>query len=442
MQEDPGRQMMTGSFHPIDEGEWSIQAYLGPVEKLFRAVGEGDLETVRDIVEGGFDLQRRDHVGRTALHLAIIAKYETISSYLIDSGARITARLVDGRTSLHLAAQLGLKDIASKLIDKSKQNERKAEEDKAAAEAAKEKEKKDDDGDSEMGDNRPDKEDDENMNPSSEDDWDSDGEPRKKKKIEAPAPTNTVNDPPAEGSAIPEDNEELPDILDINVVDWDFMYSPLSHAIVAGHAGVVDVLIRAGADVTTPFKKGATWAQVTFYPLALTLLTEDKKAACAIAERLLENGASCTAADESLKTVFHQAVLAKNVDLVKTFIRVDPNAKTAMDFLPQISWNEVAGPLVSAVGLNERAIAILLISSGASVKITPEMFDRSWDARYSVGNKNRYIPQKQEGQWLKETNFPVESALAQRNDLVIPMIQLGADLNLGLRADNQYNQSK
>jgi ankyrin repeat protein len=346
---------------------------------------------------------------------------------------------VDGRTSLHLAAQLGLKDIVSKLIDKSKQNERKAEEDKAAAEAAKEKEKQDNDGDSEMGD---DKEDNEDMNPSSDDDWDSDGEPRKKKKIDTPAPTTTVNDPPAEGSAIPEDNEELPDILDINAVDWDFMYSPLSHAIVAGHTGTVDVLIGAGADVTTPFKKGAAWAQVTFYPLTLTLLTEDKKAACAIAERLLENGASCTAADDSLKTVFHQAVFAKNVELVKTFIRVDPNAKTAMDFLPQVSWSEVSGPLVSAVGLNERTIAILLISSGASVKITPEMFDRSWDARYSVGNKYRHIPQKQEGQWLRETNFPVESALAQRNDLVFPIIQLGADLNLGLRADNQYNHYK
>lgn len=434
---------MTGSFHPIDEGEWSIQAYLGPVEKLFRAVGEGDLETVRDIVEGGFDLQRRDHVGRTALHLAIIAKSAAIASYLIDSGARITARLVDGRASLHLASQLGLKDIASKLIDRSRQNERKVEEDKAAAEAAKKKEKKDNDGDSEMGDDKSDKEDDEDMNPSSEDDWDSDGEPRKKKKIETPAPNTTVNDPPAEGSAIPEDNEELPDILDINAVDWDFMYSPLSHAIVAGHSGVVDVLVRAGADVTTPFKKGPTqWAQVTFYPLSLTLLTEDKKSACAIAERLLESGASCTAADESLKTVFHQAVLAKNIELVKTFIRVDPNAKTAMDFLPQISWNEVAGPLVSAIGLNERAMAILLISSGASAKITPEMFDRSWNARYSVGNKNHYIPQKQEGQWLKDTNFPVESALAQRSDLVIPIIQLGADLNLGLRAEYQYNQYK
>jgi len=429
MQEDPGRQMMTGSFHPIDEGEWACQAYLGAVEKLFRAVVEGDMETVRDIVEGGFDLQRRDHVGRTALHLAILSKTETISSYLIDSGARITARLVDGRTSLHLASQLGMKNTVSKLLERSKQNEKKAEEEKAAAE----KKDRDEDtgmdgGDSHGGDD---------TNPSSDDDWDSDGKPRKTKPITAP--TTTVNDPPAEGAAIPEDNEELPDVLDINAVDWDFMYSPLSHAIIAGHVQVVDILVRAGADVTTPFKKGASWAQVTVYPLTLTLLTEDTKSACAIAERLLEGGASCTAADDCLKTIFHQAVLAKATELVKTFIRVDPNAKAAMDILSYLSWNEVANPLVSAISLNHPAMAALLISSGSSPKITPEMYDRSWEARHSIGSKNSYIPRKQDNQWLVDTVFPVEAALARQSDLVIPMIQLGADLNLGLRASHQYN---
>ncbi|KAG8817296.1 hypothetical protein FRC17_011296, partial [Serendipita sp. 399] len=123
MQEDPGRQLMTGSFHPIDEGEWSAQAYLGDVERLFQAVANDDIETVRDIVEGGFDLKRRDHVGRTSLQLALLGQREAIASYLIDAGARITARLVDGRTSLHLAAQYGMPNIVTKLLEKSKENE-------------------------------------------------------------------------------------------------------------------------------------------------------------------------------------------------------------------------------------------------------------------------------------------------------------------------------
>lgn len=434
MQEDPGRQMLTGSFHPIDEGEWAGQAYLGPVEKFFRAIAENDLETLGDLVEAGFDLKKRDHVGRTSLHLAILAKSEAISSYLIDSGARITARLVDGRTPLHLASQLGMKDIVSKLLEKSKENEKKAEEEKAAAEAAAKEAQKDSDGDSEMGD----KDDGDDDSHPSDVEWESDEE-AKQKKEKVPNAVATVNDPPAEGAAIPDDNEELPDILDINAVDWDFLYSPLSHAIVAGHVDVVEILTRNGADVTTPFKKGQQWSQTTFYPLTLTLLTEDKTAACAIAEKLLESGASCTAADDSLKTVFHLAVLSGSLELVKVFTKVDPRFKDAINFLPQISYNEAISPLVSSIGLGSPAMTALLLSNGSSAQITQEMFDKSWEARHSLGKKTHYIPPKQENEWLRQIFFPIEAAMAQRSDVVIPLIQLGCDLNRGLRGDNQYS---
>ncbi|KAG8785845.1 hypothetical protein FRC15_000608 [Serendipita sp. 397] len=436
MVEDPGRQLMTGSFHPIDEGEWSTQAYLGDVEKLFQAIASSDMETVRDIVEGGFDLQRRDHVGRTSLHLALLAQNEVIASYLIDAGARITARLVDGRTSLHLASQYGMPGVVTKLIERSKQNEAKAEEEKRAAEALAKAEKKDHDGDSEMGDFQ---EDNEDLHASSEDDWDSDedassGKKKKAKKDEDP--TTAASQVPAEGAAIPEDDEELPDILDINVPDWDILYSPLCHAIVAGQLSVVDILIRAGADVHTPFKKGAqTWSMIVMYPLTLTLLTEDEITACAIAERLIEGGATCTAADETLKTVFHRAVLNNSLSIVRTFLRADPNAKVAMDFMPAMGWNQTATPLVSAVGLNNRAMAALLIAGGSKLQITEEMSDRSWEARQKSLPSNAYRPQKEDGQWLKEINLPVESALACQSNLVFPLIELGADINVGVKGE-------
>jgi ankyrin repeat protein len=213
MQDDPGRQMMTGSFHPIDEGEWAMQAYLGHIEKLFQAVANDDLKTVVDIVEKGFDLKRRDHVGRTPLQLAIMARSEAVAKYLIDAGARVTSRLVDGRTALHLAAQLGQAEIIDKLLERSKQNEVKAEREKVEADAkAKQKE------DADMSENSTDE--DEEMRPSSEDDWSSD-EAASKRDKKAKSPKPTVNDPPAEGAAIPDDNDDLPDILDIHAVDWD-----------------------------------------------------------------------------------------------------------------------------------------------------------------------------------------------------------------------------
>lgn len=445
MEDDPGRQMMTGSFNPIDEGEWAVQAYLGQVEKLFQAIATGDKETVVDIVENGFDLKKRDHVGRTSLQLAIMNKNTEIANYLVNAGARITSRLVDGRTPLHLAAQLGLADVVRLLLERSKKNEIKAEEEKAAAEAAaKAKAKEKEDPDAMDSEDEHTEDEDEEMRPSSEDDWDSDEGARKKKKgkKEKETPNATVDDPPAEGAAIPEDNDELPDILDINAPDWDFEYSPLCHAIIEGHLSVVELLVRAGADLQKPFKKGPTsWTQTTFYPLTLTLLTEDQDAACLIAEKLLEAGASCTAADENLVTVFHRAVLAGHLALVRTFLRVDPNSKAAIDFLPQIGYQNATCPLVSAVGLGDRAMSALLIASGSKVCITEAMFDKSWDARQNLTTgSNMYRPPKQQDQFLRDTIMPVEASLASSNDLCIPLVQLGADLNLGLRSEYRSYQ--
>jgi hypothetical protein len=46
MQEDPGRQSMSGSFNPIDVGEWSGQVYVGETEKFFAAISCGDRDAL------------------------------------------------------------------------------------------------------------------------------------------------------------------------------------------------------------------------------------------------------------------------------------------------------------------------------------------------------------------------------------------------------------
>ena len=106
VEEDPGRQSMSGSFNPIDEGEWAEQAYIGPTEQLFNAIVLGDREEVRKLIarskgegegageDGALDIDRRDHVGRTPLQVAILAREAEIACDLVDAGARMTARLV------------------------------------------------------------------------------------------------------------------------------------------------------------------------------------------------------------------------------------------------------------------------------------------------------------------------------------------------------------
>ncbi len=75
IREDPGRQSLSGSFKPIDEGEWAEQAYIGPTEKLFSAIVLSDRAAVADFIsQEGYDLNRRDQVGRTPLQLAILSK--------------------------------------------------------------------------------------------------------------------------------------------------------------------------------------------------------------------------------------------------------------------------------------------------------------------------------------------------------------------------------
>ena len=144
MQEDPGRQSISGSFNPIDDGEWSELAYMGPTEKLFDAIVTGDRAAVAKIVSAeGFDVDRRDHVGRTPLQIAILSKAADIACDLIDAGARMTARVVDGRTALHLAAQLDLPVVVRKLLERSAVNKEKAEEEAARKKEAEKKKKED-----------------------------------------------------------------------------------------------------------------------------------------------------------------------------------------------------------------------------------------------------------------------------------------------------------
>lgn len=124
IEEDPGRQSMSGSFNPIDVGEWSEQVYVGPTEKFFTAIAAGDRSTIVNMLDNdGVDINRRDHVGRTSLHLAILCKHTDIALDLITRGARVSARLVDGRSPLHLAAQYDMLSVIQALLEKSKLNE-------------------------------------------------------------------------------------------------------------------------------------------------------------------------------------------------------------------------------------------------------------------------------------------------------------------------------
>jgi ankyrin repeat protein len=370
MQENPGRQAISGSFNPIDAGEWSEQAYIGPTERFFAAVAADDRITLAALLNEGADPNRRDHVGRAPLHVAILSQSAGAASDLIDAGARMTARLVDGRSALHLAAQMGMGELMRKMFLRSALNKQRAEEEeemKEVKEKRKSKSKRrkaavsDEDDDDENDEMEVDEEtpetdtDGETVRMSSEDDWSSDSDDDK-----AVVKPSEVKDEAATGDAatsgeVPEDSEDEPDVFEVNLPDWDLAFTPLDHAVAASSLDTLSELLAREADAMTVTKAHGHSTQ-PIHALTLTGVLSDKDEAARLATRLLMGGASTTTADENSLSIFHRLVrMPGNAGLVATILRNDPKAQTALHF-PYFESGTAVYPLVSAVSNEDWAM--------------------------------------------------------------------------------------
>ncbi|KDQ65163.1 hypothetical protein JAAARDRAFT_188410 [Jaapia argillacea MUCL 33604] len=416
MLEDPGRQSMTGSFNPIDVGEWSEQAYIGQTEKFFKAITTQDRATVISMIKEGIDVNRRDHVGRTPLHVAILAKASEIAGDLIDGGARMTARLVDGRTALHLVAQLDLPIILRKLLDRSAIN--KEEFDRVQLEKAQA--EKDEEG-----------EQDKNEEEASEDDW-SEITDEKKGKGELKADTG-----PTQDADIPEDSDDLPDVFDVNLPDWDFALTPLQYAVIAGSLPAVDALLAAGADVKLVTKVDG-WGSTGLNALGVAMLTEDVALAGRMMERLLSAGASSSVADDGMNTIFQRFVSSGDWKLVSTLLRSDPNAKAVLNFA---NYNTFLHPLLAALEKKDYGMTVLLLAHGAKLALSDEDITRALEMsppyrRSSIGND-----------YASVVTTPMEVSVAQRDELACLLAALGAASSpplkraLGMKYSKEYHST-
>ncbi|KZW00292.1 ankyrin [Exidia glandulosa HHB12029] len=402
IEDDPGRQSV-GSFKPLDAEDWAAQAYIGPLEKLFNAIARHDLDAVKAECADSPDLVSRDHVGRTALHVAIICDAPIeVCEALVKSGARITSRLPDGRTPLMLAAQKGDAALAKLLLAKSERNKSEEEARKVAeaAKALKKEPKLDNDGED-------DGEDDDEEEEASDESWSDVGDKAK----ETP-------DGAADEDAI-EAEEEQPDIIDLAVSDWDTGFNALLHSIAAGSLDVLDVLLQAGADAKTPVKIEAT--REVLYPLTATLTLDDRKVAVEMVRRLIDKEAHVGSGDASNVPIFHRAVAANNLEIAHAFLRYDSKTARIMLNLP-LEYT----PLVSAVISNNLAMVVLLLAYGAKLNVTQEDWDKAVAAQasrsYARADAWRGVLQA------------VEASLATRNEFYRLLVPLGADINVGVKA--------
>jgi ankyrin repeat protein len=352
IEEDPGRQSISGSFNPIDQGEWSESAYIQATVKFINSISTNDTVAVTQMIEDGADVNRRDHVGRTPLHVAILSNSVDCADILIDAGARMTARLVGGRTSLHLAAQMGQTSLVQKMLSRSAFNaEKLAVEKNKAGEATIE-------------------EDAERVRMSSEDDWSSEESVQFPGKHRRRIPTK--NDVEKEVDTL-EDDKEAPDVLDVSIPDWDFGLSALGYAVIFGSVEIVDVLLAAGANpIAATRVKGTT----PLHPLILTTYTQNEERAAKIAESLVGAQAISSTADGRRLTIFHRIVIARKTKIVASLLRCERNARKVLD-IPAQSGFGLMFPVVSSILSGDYATLSLLLAYGAKLAYSPDDVSRA-----------------------------------------------------------------
>jgi ankyrin repeat protein len=375
---------MSGSFNPIDVGEWSAQVYIGQMEKFFAAIVAQDSAAVADYIKKGIDVNRRDHVGRTPLHVSILSNAVEIACDLIDAGARMTARLVDGRTPLHLAAQMGQLVVIRKLLERNAIN---AEQDKSGdnlsiGDTVTKSSVHDSDSQDDWSSHQTESDAD-TLGVRSMDDEDGDDEDEGEDDGGHAKPTSGASRTKAQVNqteaadvdGVPEDAADEPDILDVNAVDWDFSFTPLMYAIVLGSLAVVEELLSAGADPKI-VTAGKDHYSLLLNPLSLTLITENDDRAAEIAKRLLVAGASSSTADSQMMTIFHRAVGTNNTNITSTLLRCDPNANTVLNF-PSMVYNTMTFPLITAINNGNYSMLALLLAHGVKFVITEEDISRA-----------------------------------------------------------------
>lgn len=299
MVDDPGKQLMSSSYHPITDTDWTELAYLNRTEALMRLVVQGDTKTISDFLDTTASdskerkrltdpvkqlLYQRDHAGRSPLHMAIISGQTDVALLLVDRGARITARLVDGRNCLMLAAQNANADLVRAMLNRSMANAKQVE-------ILDQQVKKD------------------NRDALSD-------------RIDEDLDVVVVADPHEEEAADMAEDAP-PDVLDVNFVAWDSELSALFFAIIAGSTESVKLILDAGASARKSCKEMA--------PISAALLIKDDAKAIEVIKVLLSAGATCNqiykagASDlPSIHTPLHVYVASRRTRLTVALLQGDP----------------------------------------------------------------------------------------------------------------------
>jgi len=86
-------------------------------KELLKASEKGDVEKVKKLLEEGADVNAKDFLGFTSLHLAASNGHFNVVKLLIEKGADVNAKVRGGSTPLHLAASNGHFNVVKLLLE-------------------------------------------------------------------------------------------------------------------------------------------------------------------------------------------------------------------------------------------------------------------------------------------------------------------------------------
>lgn len=439
IKDDPGRQAI-GSFHPITNDDWTEMAYVGNTAGLCQAIVDGDLEHVQDwLKQEDADPNRRDYTGRTPLHLAVSSSTPEVVQCLIGAGARITARLFDGKTALHLAAMRGETAMVKALLIRSEANE----EEEAEKQAKKSSARKTGVGAEMMNldaDERSDLsqqgESAANLDDSESEDDDVDMLDDETDHVDATTENSVVKidrKQTQQHENLPEDeNQDEPDVYEVNVLAWDIPVSALHLAIANGHVETVKVLVQDfGADVLLPIKLVNDYnksARAAILPLvlALHLAPEDAKEMVKV---LMSLGASPAQADVDHVTALHYFA-AHGSDLLRSMLLTDrPAAQRAVRHLAMFGnrWNPSGKSALQTAIIHRDLDGIdALLELGASAKIDYSAYVNSFKSKWDLTGSAEH----NEIEFRKNFRQPVFTAIHSELPSIVPkLLDAGADVN-------------
>jgi ankyrin repeat protein len=431
LKDDPARQEI-GSFHPITDDDWTEMAYVGNTARLCQAIVDGDLEHVEDwCKQEGADVNRRDHTGRTPLHLAAMSSTPEIVQCLIDHGARLIARLVNGFTSLHIASHRGNAAMVKAILEKSEANEeeeaRKEELEKEAKRATTAADKRSQNPALEvtdLSDGGEDMEIDDLVEGTESTDS---GRITEGSFVKIPAPGENLD-------AIDSDKKDEPDVYNVNVLAWDHPVSPLHLAIVGGHLEVIELLVSTfGADVMLPVKVLDDYyksPRATILALVLALQLPQLEAS-KTTEALLALGASSAQADMNGNSALNYVVANGNTEILDILLRFDaPAAKRAVNQLTIYGWEHQASastPLLAAIHGRQLSMVDKLLEAGAEIEIPREAFIRAFHHKFEHASQD---PEAMNKVYETSVEQPIiAAAVCEVPQIVQILLDRGANVN-------------